>query len=154
MRGSDPVSKAVPRWITILVSALPAGGTAATLFLLFGMLGLVSAAAGVYGLVSYDVTQRTREIGVRIALGATARSVVKLILGSGLRVILIGVAVGAAAAIASGRVIASLLFDTSPYDPTALLATAATLVGVALLASLIPAWRAARVDPVQALRAE
>jgi len=127
---------------------------AATLFSLFGLLGLTAAAAGVYGLVGFDVTQRTREIGIRIAMGATTRSIIRLILTSGLRVILIGLAVGIGAVVLSGRVIASLLYDTSPYDPIALVVTAATLVVVALLASLIPAWRATRVDPVTALRAD
>jgi putative ABC transport system permease protein len=144
----------VRRMVDVLDPQLHPWKVAAALFLLFGALALVSAASGVYGLAAYDVTQRTREIGVRIALGATARSVLGLVLGSGVRVVLLGVGVGVAAAVASGRVMASLLYDTSPYDPTVLATTALTLLGVAFLAGLIPAWRATRVDPVIALRAE
>jgi hypothetical protein len=127
---------------------------AAAMFLVFGMLALAAAGAGIYGLVGYDVTQRTHEFGVRITLGATSSSILRLVIGSGLRVVVFGLVAGAASALAAGRVIASLLFETSPYDPTVLVATTATLSVVALLASLIPAWRATRVDPVVALRAE
>jgi predicted permease len=127
---------------------------AAAMFLLFGLLALAAAGAGIYGLVGYDVTQRTHEFGVRITLGATSSNILGLVLGSGVRVVVIGLVAGTASAIAAGRVIASLLFETSPDDPLVLAATAVTLSAVALLASLVPAWRATRVDPVVALRAE
>jgi ABC-type antimicrobial peptide transport system permease subunit len=127
---------------------------AATLFLALGLLGLGAAATGMYGLISYDVTQRAREIGVRVALGATSTSIVRLVVGSGLRVVLIGAVAGTVTALIAGRVVASLLFATSPYDPLVLLATVLTLVVAATLASVVPAWRATRVDPVRALSAE
>jgi predicted permease len=127
---------------------------AATLFLVLGFLGLGAAAAGIYGLVSYDVTQRSRELGVRMALGATPVSILRLVVGSGLRVILIGAVAGTMAALVGGRVVASLLFATSPYDPTVLLGTTLTLAVAAVLASLVPAWQATRVDPVIVLSSE
>jgi putative ABC transport system permease protein len=127
---------------------------AATLFLLLGVLGLGAAVAGIYGLVAYDVTQRSRELGVRIALGATSTNIIQLVVGSGLRVVFIGAVAGTLAALLAGRVVASLLFATSPYDPLVLLGTALTLAVAATLASLIPAWRAIRIDPVVALSSE
>ena len=127
---------------------------AAAMFLLFGVLALAAAGAGIYGLVGYDVTQRTHEFGVRIALGASARSILQLVLGSGLRVVALGLVVGLAAAFALGRVIASLLFETSPLDPLVLAVTAVVLSLAALAASFVPAWRATRIDPVVALRAD
>ena len=127
---------------------------AATLFLILGLLGLAAAATGIYGLVAFDVTQRSRELGVRIALGATSASIVRLVLGSGLRVVLMGAAAGAAAALVAGRVMASLLFATSPYDPAVLIVTTLTLTAAATVASLVPAWRAIRVDPARVLSSE
>jgi putative ABC transport system permease protein len=127
---------------------------AATLFLILGLLGLAAAATGIYGLVAFDVTQRSRELGVRIALGATSGSILRLVLGSGLRVVLLGTAAGALTALVAGRVMSSLLYATSPYDPAVLLTTALTLTVAATLASLIPAWRAIRVDPVSVLSSE
>ena len=127
---------------------------AGSLFTLFGLLALLSASAGVYGLVSYDVGRRTREIGVRTALGATPGRVVRDVLGPAVRVLLIGIGAGLVLAFVSGRLLAALLFETSPSDPPTLIATAATLLAVAVGASLIPAWRATRIDPVEALRTE
>ncbi len=127
---------------------------AARLFLLLGTLGLLAAAAGIYGLIAYDVTQRSRELGVRIALGATPSHIVRVVIGSGLRVVLFGIGAGFLAALAVNRVMASLLFATSPYDPMVLVITALTLVAAAALAGLIPAWRAIRVNPAVALSAE
>ena len=126
---------------------------AATLFLCLGLLGLATAAVGIYGLVALDVTQQARELGVRLALGASAPSVVRLVVGSSLRSMLVGVGIGVFAALAVGRVMASLLFATSAYDPTVLLGTAITLTMATSIASLIPAWRATRLDPAQVLRA-
>ena len=127
---------------------------AAAMFLAFGLLGLVAATAGIYGLMGYEVTQRTHEFGVRIALGATAESILALVLGSGLRLIVVGLAAGLALSLIVGRAISSLVFEISPYDPVVLSITMVALAAVALMASLIPAWRATRVDPLVALRAE
>ena len=144
----------IERVADLLAPQLRPWKIAAALFLVLGVLGLVAAAAGIYGLVAYDVTQRSRELGVRIALGATATNIVRLVVGSGLRVVLIGTAAGTVVALIAGRVVASLLFATSPYDPVVLLGTALTLILAAILASLVPAWRATRVDPVIALSSE
>jgi hypothetical protein len=127
---------------------------AAALFLILGVLGLAAAAAGIYGLVAYDVAQRSRELGVRIALGATSMSIIRLVVGGGLRVVLIGAAAGTVVAVIAGRVVASLLFAATPYDPVVLVATALTLALAAILASLVPAGRAIRVDPIIALSCE
>jgi putative ABC transport system permease protein len=127
---------------------------AAMLFTAFGILALVVAAIGVYSVVAYGVTQRTHEIGVRIALGARTSNVIRLVLGSGLRVVVLGIALGVVASLLLGRAVASLLYGVESND-TATLATAAVLLAlIALAASLIPGWRAASVDPVEALRAE
>lgn len=144
----------VDRIADLLAPQLHPWQVAAGLFLVLGILGLGAAAAGIYGLVAYDVTQRSRELGVRIALGATSTSIVALVVGSGLRVVFIGVAAGTVAAVVAGRLVASLLFATSPYDPLVLFGTALTLAVSATLASLIPAGRAIRVDPVVALTSE
>jgi len=126
----------------------------ATVFTVFGVLAIVLAALGLYGVISYDVAQRTRELGVRIALGARSTSVVWLVVGQGMRVAGVGIAAGLVIALAAGRWVGPLLFDTAPRDPIVLGSVAFTLFGVAVLASLIPAWRATRVPPGTALRAE
>jgi putative ABC transport system permease protein len=127
-------------------------GTA--MFLLFGILALAAAGAGIYGLVGYDVAQRTHEFGVRITLGAPASSILRLVLGSGLRIMAIGLMCGVGSALVIGRVVASLLFETSPYDPRVLAMTAVLLTIAAAAASFVPAWRATRVNPIEALRVE
>jgi predicted permease len=153
--GVDPTAPPVPRLVSDrLEPHLRPFRVAAAMFLAFGLLALAAASAGIYGLVGYDVTQRTRELGVRIALGATSSNILQLVIGSGVRVVAIGLVVGVASALGAGRVMSSLLFDTSPYDPAILTATAVILSVVALMASLVPAWRATRVDPVVALRSE
>jgi hypothetical protein len=124
----------------------------ATLFTAFGVLAALLAALGLYSAVAYAVTQRTREIGVRLAIGAKAASVMKLIVGDGLRIAAIGVTVGLVLALGSSQWIAGLLFETSARDPLVLGLVAIGLVTLATLASLVPARRAARVDPVVALR--
>jgi putative ABC transport system permease protein len=124
------------------------------LLTLLGIIGLLLAATGIYGVIAYFVSQRTQEIGVRIALGATAASVVRLILGQALRPVAIGAAVGVVAALAATRVLASQLFGVSRTDPLTIAAVVATLIGVALVASAVPARRAATVDPTRALQAE
>jgi hypothetical protein len=126
----------------------------AAVFTAFGALAALLAALGLYTAVAYAVAQRTREIGVRVAVGASTPSVVRLVLGDGVRVALAGVAAGLALALLGGRWIADLLFDTSARDGTVLGGVGAALLVVALLASVVPARRAARVSPTEALRAD
>ena len=126
----------------------------ATMFAIFGGLALVLAAIGLYSVIAYNVAQRTHEMGVRVALGAQVRDVVSLIVREGLRVVLPGVLLGSLIALAAGRWIAPLLFQVSPKDPPVLIAVVATLTLTAIVASLVPALRAARVDPNMALRAD
>jgi ABC-type antimicrobial peptide transport system permease subunit len=109
---------------------------------------------GVFGVISYSVTQRTNEIGIRMALGALERDVLEMIVGQGAKLALAGVAIGIAAALVLTREMQSLLFNVSPFDPVTLAAVAGGLCLVALAACYVPARRAARVDPMTALRHE
>jgi putative ABC transport system permease protein len=117
-------------------------------------LALVLAVIGIYGVVSYTVTQRTQEIGVRMALGATGRDVVRMVVGQAATLVGVGIAAGIAASLALGSTLRSLLYQVSPRDPWTMTAIAVLLAGVAIAASVIPARRATRVDPLLALRAE
>jgi len=121
---------------------------------IFATVALVLASIGIFGVVSYAVAQRTREMGIRIALGASRERVLRMVLGSAMRVAVIGVVAGLAAAIALSRTLDSLLFNLSSTDPMTYVAVGVGLSLVALLASYLPAARATRVDPVVALRAE
>jgi putative ABC transport system permease protein len=125
-----------------------------SLFTLFGALGVLLAAIGLYGVLGYGVSQRTQEFGIRIALGAGRRSVLGLVLRQGVQLTLAAVALGVVGALVAGKAIASLLYGVSPHNPLVLLAVATILTGVALLASYLPARRATRVDPMVALRYE
>jgi predicted permease len=122
------------------------------LLAIFAGLALVLAAVGIYGVMSYSVAQQTREIGIRIALGAQRGDVLKMTVMQGLKLVVVGLAIGLAAAFVLTRVMASLLFGISATDPLTFLVISVVLLGVALLASYIPALRATRVDPMVALR--
>jgi putative ABC transport system permease protein len=124
------------------------------LLTVFGGLALCLAAVGVYGVMAYTVSLRTRELGIRLALGARASSVLHLVLRRGLGMAALGIGLGLAGAFALTRLLASQLFDVSPRDPVIIALAAATLAGVSAAACLIPAVRATKVDPVVALRSE
>jgi predicted permease len=134
-------SIAQPRFFAVLAAA-------------FAVLAVVLAAVGLYGVMAYAVAQRTPEIGVRMALGAAPREVFRLVVGDGLRLAGIGVALGVAGSLVVARSISTLLFGVGPWDPATLAATALGLLLVGALACLVPARRATRVDPMVALRAE
>jgi putative ABC transport system permease protein len=121
---------------------------------IFASLALLLAAIGLYGVMSYTVTQRTNEIGIRVALGANPRDVMKLVVRQGMALVLVGVAVGVIASLGLARLIDTLLVDVRPTDPLTFSISGLLLVVVALLACWIPARRAARVDPMVALRQE
>ncbi|MET0556900.1 MAG: ABC transporter permease [Vicinamibacteria bacterium] len=120
----------------------------------FGALALVLAAVGLYGVIAYSVSMRTRELGVRLALGARPRDVLRLVLGQGARLAAVGIGAGALLSALVGRVLGSLLYGVSALDPVAYAAAAAILFAVAGVATLVPALTAARVDPLRALRAD
>jgi ABC-type antimicrobial peptide transport system permease subunit len=121
---------------------------------IFAALGLVLAALGIYGVISYSVTRQTQEIGIRLALGATPASVQIRVLSRTMRLALVGVAVGVVGSIAASKVISSLLFKTEPTDPTTFGGVLILLLAVAVLAGYVPALRATRIDPIIALRYE
>ena len=143
----EPVDKYVsrvlarPRFILTLIGA-------------FAVVAFLLAAVGVYGLISYSVTQRTREIGIRMALGAQNGNILRLIVGQGSVLALIAIGIGLAASFALMRVISSLLYGVSATDPVTFVLVTLLLIVVAALASYLPARRAARVDPMLALRTE
>jgi predicted permease len=139
----DAVGDAVarPRLLTVLLG-------------LFGAMGLVLGALGIYGVLAYLVSQRTREIGVRLALGARPRDVLNMVVGRGLRLAGLGVAVGLAASLVLTRLMQGVLYGVTPTDPVTFSGVALTLLGVAAFASWLPALRATRVDPLVALRSE
>ena len=120
----------------------------------FALLALILSSVGLYGVMSYTVTQRTREIGLRMAIGAGAGDVLRMILLHGLRLTLGGIAFGLLLSFALSRSIAGLLFGVSPFDPVVFAAVAALLAAIATIAYLIPARRATTIDPTQALRAD
>ena len=126
----------------------------AILITIFGALALLLAAIGIYGVLSYSVAQRTREFGIRMALGAGARDLLRIVLSAGLKLMLSGTAIGLLAAAALSRLAASMLFGVRPMDPLTYAAAAAIVGLIATFAMMLPAMRAARLDPVDALRSE
>ncbi|HEX5411993.1 MAG TPA: FtsX-like permease family protein [Terriglobia bacterium] len=121
---------------------------------LFGIAAALLVCLGIYGLLAYSVAQRQREIGIRMALGAEKSDVLKMVVGQGLKLALIGVAIGIAGALALTRFLASLLYGVNPTDPLTFIAVSLILIADALVACYIPARRAAKVDPMVALRYE
>ena len=142
-RLDEVVSRSIvePRIYTFLLGA-------------FAALSVVLAAVGLYGLIAYGVTQRTHELGVRVALGASGTRIIGLVIAQGMRLALGGAALGLAAAVATTRLLVGLVTGIEPNDPLTFGAVTAVLLGAALLAAYLPARRAARVDPMTALRAE
>jgi putative ABC transport system permease protein len=138
----------------IIEQSLGNASLSASVVLGFALLSLILASVGLYGVLSYLTTQRTGEIGVRMALGAQRREVVRLMLGDGLRPALYGLALGLAASVGTVRLIQSMLYGTGPLDPAVFASVAASLLLVACIACLAPAWKASRIDPIQALRNE
>ena len=170
--SADPLTMSMPiqRQISALEPELPvynaltmdqilgktsaSQGFTANLVLAFAALSLLLAAVGLYGVLSYLTTQRTADIGLRIALGAQRSQLLRLVLFEGLRPAIVGLAFGIAASALATQLLRSMLYGTRPLDPTAFVGAATMLVAVAVLACLIPAWRASRIDPIQALRTE
>jgi ABC-type antimicrobial peptide transport system permease subunit len=121
---------------------------------IFAVVALLLAAIGTYGILSYMVTERQREIGIRMALGAGSGQVVRLVMGQGLGIAIIGIGLGMAGAFALSRLVASLLFGVSPADPWTFGAVGAVIAAVAVAACVVPTRRATRVDPLAAIRME
>lgn len=148
----QPVTEAFPldEFIDTYSYALPRFNL--ILFATFAGLGLLLATIGVYGVISYAVSRQTQEFGVRIALGAQKADILKMVLGTGLRLVAIGIALGCVAALALGRVLESQLWGVSPYDPVSFGVVIVLLLVVGFQACLWPARRAAKVDPMVSLR--
>jgi putative ABC transport system permease protein len=138
----------------VVGAALSTPRFTSALLSMFAILALTLSAVGIYGVLSYVVSRRTREIGIRVAIGADRGRVLRMVLASGLGLAMIGVVTGLVAALALTRLLSGLLHGVTPEDPATFAAVAAALVSVALAASLAPAWRATRVDPVVALKSE
>jgi putative ABC transport system permease protein len=124
------------------------------LLVAFAALALVLAAAGIYGMLSYNVRRRLREIGIRLALGATVSDVLRLVVLEGMRLSAIGIAIGIAGALAFARVVSTMIFGIHPTDAATYASVGALLATTSLLACFVPAWRATRVQPLKVLRDE
>jgi ABC-type antimicrobial peptide transport system permease subunit len=124
------------------------------LLTVFALIALLLAAVGIYGLMAYTVEQRTQEIGIRMALGANQGKIMRLVLGQGMRLAIVGTVLGLAAAYGLTRLLSNFLYGVKPSDPLAFSMVAVTLIAVVLLAAFVPTRRAMRVDPVIALRQE
>ena len=142
------------RWCRCVDGELTSQRFSALLLGVFAGVALLLAAVGIYSVLSYIVRGRSREIGIRTALGARTADVLRLVIVEGMSPALVGIAAGTIAALASARVMETLVFGVSASDPLTLAAVAATLALVALMASLVPAYRALRLDPVKVLRAD
>ncbi|NUQ27683.1 MAG: ABC transporter permease [Acidobacteriaceae bacterium] len=138
----------------VIGASLVNASLSARLVLVFAILSLLLAAVGLYGVLSYLATQRTTELGIRMALGAQRDQLLRLMLGDGMRPALLGLGLGLAVSFVATRLFQSMLFGTKPLDPVVLCCVVGTLFAVAVLACLAPAWRASRLDPMQALRAD
>jgi ABC-type antimicrobial peptide transport system permease subunit len=156
VRGVDPklVVLNVRPMDTIVGDTIASRRFNAGLLALFAALALALAATGVYGVLQYSVIQRKREMGIRIAIGATSSDMIRLIVGQAVGLAAIGVIIGLAGAFALTRVIGALLFNTNPLDALTFVASTAVLLLIAVLSSFLPAWRALRIDPTIAMRAE
>ena len=156
VRGIDPELPLadVRTMDDVLDATLARPRTVSVLLTAFALMALLLAGVGVYGVMAYSVSQRTREMGVRMALGATPQSILRLVMGESLRIVGLGVAAGLVAAFALTRLLETMLFETRARDPWTLAVTALVLLVVALIASYVPARRGTRVAPVEALRAE
>jgi putative ABC transport system permease protein len=156
VRGLDdaiPIDANLPYRELMGIAMLPS--RAAALFTtVFGGVGLVLAALGLYGILAFAVAQRTREIGIRMTLGAGTGTIRAWVIRGGVKLVGVGLAIGFVIALAVTRFLRGLLYGLSPTDPITFAGIALLLVGVALAASYLPAWRATRIDPVEALRAE
>jgi predicted permease len=152
--SARPVYARARRYQDLIDPQLRSWRLGATLFSAFSVLALGIAAVGLFAVVSYVVTQRTQEIGVRLALGGTGRRVVGLIVSDAIRMASVGIGAGIGAALLAGPLVASMLFQTSPREPASVAAAAGVLLVTTLAAAIWPAWRAGRVNPVLALRSE
>jgi putative ABC transport system permease protein len=138
----------------VIGESLVNASLSATLVLAFAILSLLLASVGLYGVLSYLTTQRTSELGIRMALGAQRDQLLQLMLVDGLRPALFGLGLGLVVSFAATRIFQSMLYGTQPLDPFVYAAVAAVLLMVAAVTCLVPAWRASRLDPMQALRTE
>lgn len=149
-----PVFARVQAYQDLLDPQLRSWRLGATLFSVFSALALGIAAVGLFGVVSYLITQRTQEIGVRLALGATRGVMWRMVVRDALQLVTLGIVVGGGVAMAAGPAVRGMLFQTSPWEPANLVTAIAVLLAVTVVAALWPAWRAGRVDPLVALRTD